>query len=130
MPTNFLSRFNRLAGVAAVVLAFASIPAVVTGCGGGGGGSTGPSNTANLCAEASFDSQANIGFSLGCSTLNVSVSGITYDQFSRKKSYNYDISCSGGGNRKAGSVSNITYNNLGQALTWDFTVNGTTCRKS
>jgi hypothetical protein len=130
VPTSFLSRLTRLAGVVAVVLAFASIPAIVSGCGGGGGGSTGPSNTTNACAEASFDSQANIGFNLGCSTLNVSVSGITYDQFSRKKSYNYDISCSGGSNRKTGSVSNITYNNLGQPLTWSFTVNGTSCSKS
>jgi hypothetical protein len=57
------------------------------------------------------------------------VSGITYDSFSRRTSYNYDMSCSNGTNRKTGRVYNITYNNLGQALTWDFTVNGTTCRK-
>jgi hypothetical protein len=123
-------RIARFLGVATLVAVFAFIPAATSGCSGGGEKATGPSNTTNLCAEASFDSQANIGFNLGCSTLNVSVSGITYDQFSRKRSYNYDISCSGGSNRKTGSVSNITYNNIGQPLTWDYTVNGTTCRKS
>jgi hypothetical protein len=125
-----LSRIVRIAGVAAAVLALASLPVAVSGCSGGGGADKTTAPAANPCSDASFDSQANIGFNLGCSTLNVSVSGITYDQFSRKKSYSYDISCSGGSNRKTGSVSNITYNNLGQPLTWDFTVNGTSCHKS
>jgi hypothetical protein len=127
---NLRRRALRLAGLATLAASFALLPAAATGCSGGGDSTTGPSSSTNLCAEASFDSQANIGFNLGCNTISVSVSGITYDQFSRKKSYNYDISCAGGANRKSGSVSNITYNNLGQPLTWSFTVNGTSCSKS
>lgn len=104
-------------------------PAAVTGCSGGGGDkATAPA--ANPCAEASFDSSAGIGFALGCNSVNVSVTGITYDQFSRRTAYNYDISCSDGSKRKTGRVYNVTYNSIGQALTWDYTVNGATCRKS
>lgn len=102
-------------------------PAAVTGCSGGGDDPTGPS--ADVCSEASFGSQAEIGFDLDCGTYVASVTGIAYDQFSRVKSYNYDISCSGGSNRRAGRVYNIAYNELGQALTWDYTVNGSTCHK-
>jgi hypothetical protein len=131
MPKLALRHVLRIAGAAVTVLAFLSLPAAVSGCsGGGGGGDKVTAPTTNLCAEASFDSQVNIGFNMGCSTLNVSISAITYDQFSRRRSYNYDISCAGGTNRKTGSVTNITYNNIGQALTWDYTVNGTSCRKS
>lgn len=112
-----------------LILLAAALPASVTGCSGGDDdGPTGP--VSNPCAEASFSTDAEIGFNLGCSTINASVSGITYDQFSRVTAYNYDISCSGGTPRKVGRVYNITYNNIGQALTWDYTVNGTTCRKS
>ena len=67
---------------------------------------------------------------LGCNSYETSVSGITYDQFSRVTAYNYDIACSGGSSRRTGRVYNITYNNLGEPLTWDFTVNGQTCHKS
>lgn len=104
-------------------------PVAMTGCSGGDdGGTTGPPPS-NACNEASFSSRAEIGFNLNCSgTYTSSVSGITYDQFSRVTSYNYSISC--GGQTKSGRVYNITYNNFGEALTWDYTVNGTTCRKS
>jgi hypothetical protein len=105
-------------------------PASVSGCSGGDDDDpTGPP-ASNPCSEATFSSNAEIGFNLGCNTINASVSGITYDQFSRVIAYNYDVSCSGGGNRKVGRVYNITYNSVGQALTWDYTVNGATCRKS
>ncbi|NUQ13513.1 MAG: hypothetical protein HUU26_14485 [Gemmatimonadaceae bacterium] len=116
---------------AAAMVAFAALGSTsVTGCGGGDDDDgTGPGNQ-SLCASASFSNGAEIGFNLGCNSYDVSVSGITYDQFSRVTSYNYDISCTGGSNRRSGRVYNITYNNLGQALTWDYTVNGQTCRKS
>lgn len=102
--------------------------AAASGCSKGGG--DGPTAPANYCGEAGFDSRANIGFNLGCNSVTTAVSGITYDNFSRVTSYNYDFSCTGGSNRKTGRVYNITYNNLGVALTWDFTVNGSTCHKS
>lgn len=103
-------------------------PLTIAGCSGGDdGGSTGP--TPNPCNEASFSSRAEIGFNLNCSgSYTSSVSGITYDQFSRVVAYNYSIAC--GGQTKSGRVYNITYNNRGEALTWDYTVNGATCRKS
>lgn len=119
----------RGAVVAAIVGALAFIPAATTACSGGGDSGTGPSSSTNACNEASFDSSAGIGFSLGCTSVSVSVSGITYDNFSRRTSYNYDMSCSNGTNRKTGRVYNITYNNLGQAQTWDYTVNGASCHK-
>jgi hypothetical protein len=115
--------------IALVAGALAFIPVATTACSGGGDSATGPSSSTSACNDASFDSSAGIAFNLGCSSVSVSVSGITYDSFSRRTSYNYDMSCSNGTNRKTGRVYNITYNNLGQALTWDFTVNGTTCRK-
>ena len=110
----------------------ALVPMGISGCSGGGDddGTTAP--PPSPCAEASFSSYAEIGFNLGCAAYSSSVSGITYDQFSRVTSYNYDISCAGGGSssRKAGRVYNITYNNIGVPLSWDYTVNGATCRKS
>jgi hypothetical protein len=110
----------------AIVLS--ATPVAITGCSGGDdGGTTGPAP--NPCGEASFSSRAEIGFNLNCSgTYSSSVSGITYDQFSRVTAYNYSISC--GGQTRSGRVYNITYNNIGEALTWDYTVNGATCRKS
>lgn len=119
----------RGAAVAGIIGALAIVPTATTACSGGGDSSTGPSSATSACGDASFDSSAGIGFNLGCSSVSVSVSGITYDNFSRRTSYNYDISCANGTNRKTGRVYNITYNNLGQALTWDFTVNGSTCHK-
>ena len=128
------NRMRGLFGTASTVtclIAAATVSASVTGCSKSGSDATGPTgSTASACSEASFDSSAGIGFSLGCNSVSVSVSGITYDQFSRRKSYNYDISCADGTKRKTGSVTNITYNSLGQALTWDYSVNGTSCKKS
>jgi hypothetical protein len=102
-------------------------PAAATGCSGDDDGATGP--TADPCAEAVFSSRAEIGFNLGCNTVTASISGITYGQFSRVTAYNYDISCASGSNRKTGRVYNITYNSIGEAQTWEYTVNGITCRK-
>lgn len=122
-------RLLRATSVAAMVALATLGTTTMTGCGGGGDDDgTGPGSQ-SLCASASF-SGADIGFSLGCSSYDASISGITYDQFSRVTAYNYDISCTGGSNRRTGRVYNITYNNFGEPLTWDYTVNGQTCRKS
>lgn len=131
LQTLFSPRRLARALSAAAMVAFVALGSTsVTGCGGGDDDDgTGPGNQ-SLCSSASFSNGAEIGFNLGCNSYDVSVSGITYDQFSRVTSYNYDISCTGGSNRRSGRVYNITYNNLGQALTWDYTVNGQTCRKS
>lgn len=121
----------RASGVAVLVTLLGFMPVAMTGCSKGGSDSaTGPTSTASACSSASFDSSAGIGFALGCNSVSASISGITYDQFSRRTAYNYDISCADGTNRKQGRVSNVVYNNIGQALTWDFTVNGTSCKKS
>jgi hypothetical protein len=103
------------------------MPAGSVACSGGSDGPT--AAKVDPCTTASFDSRAGIGFQLGCSSVTVSVSGITYDQFGRRTSYNYDMSCADGSNRKQGRVSNIAYNSIGEALTWDYTVNGASCQK-
>ena len=114
--------------VTVVVAIVGTSPVALGACSkGGGGDATAP---ASQCGDAQFDNRAQIAFALGCNSVSVSLSGVTYDQFNRPTSYNYDFSCSGGSNRKTGRVYNITWNNLGQALTWDFTVNGSQCRKS
>ena len=130
MPSFSIRQFVvRAAAVLGVAAAFASLPAATTACSGSKGSDAATGPTSSPCTEASFDSGAGIAFNLGCNSVSVSVSGITYDQFSRRTSYNYDMSCSNGSNRKTGRVYNISYNSLGQALTWDYTVNGTTCHK-
>ncbi len=124
--------FGTIASAGILIAALAVVSVGATGCSGGGDKATGPSgsSSASACSQASFDSSAAIGFNLGCNSVSFGISGITYDQFSRRTSYNYEMSCSDGTNRKVGRVYNITYNSIGQALTWDYTVNGTTCRKS
>jgi hypothetical protein len=124
-PTSGFA-FARSLAVSAAILIAVLAPASLTGC-GGADDAAGP--TESLCSTASFDG-AGIGFNLGCSSYSSNVTGITYDQFSRVTSYNYDISCTGGSEKRAGRVYNITYNEFGQPLTWDYTVNGQTCRKS
>jgi hypothetical protein len=59
----------------------------------------------------------------------VTVSGITYDDFSRVIAYDYDVSCSDGSHRRTGSVHDIAYNNLGEALSLEYSVNGRECGK-
>ncbi len=96
-------------------------PVAVTGC---GGDATGPDE--NICDKVSFSQSGNIGIQMSCSgTMNSTVSNIRYDQYSRPISYNFDFSC--GSERYAGSVTNISWNNIGQALGATVTVNGKTC---
>ncbi|MGQ0640560.1 MAG: hypothetical protein ACT4P6_07280 [Gemmatimonadaceae bacterium] len=75
-----------------------------------------------------MSSSGGISIQGTCSgTRNATISGITYDQFSRVIAYNFDFSCSSGGERFTGRVNSVTYNNIGQATAWSVTVNGTTC---
>jgi hypothetical protein len=96
-------------------------PVTVTGC---GGDSTGPEE--DVCDRVSFSQSGNIGIQMNCSgSVNSTISAIKYDQFSRPISYNFDFSC--GSERYAGSVTNIRWNNIGQALGATVSVNGKTC---
>jgi hypothetical protein len=100
---------------------FATLP--VSGCGNG----TEPERSD--CDRLSFSSRAEIGidFDQPCSSFESTLSNITYDQFGRVISYNFDIRCTTTSERYTGRVYNIEYNNLGVALSWDVTIGGETC---
>lgn len=127
--TRLLLRFS--AGALALgALLFGG--SAIAACGGGSDGATGPSIK---CSDASFSFPGSqqwpqIQFVLGpCpnNSYDASYTGVTYDQFSRVTSYDYTYGCSNGAQRQAGRVSNIQYNNLGQALSWDYSLNGSSC---
>ncbi len=55
------------------------------------------------------------------------VSDIQYDQYARRISWDFEISCSTSNETLTGSFYNMTYNNLGQLQTYDATINGKSC---
>jgi hypothetical protein len=69
-----------------------------------------------------------ISFVLSCSGgYASSYTGTGTDQFGRTTGYNYSYGCQDGSERQTGSVSNIQYNDLGQVLGVDYSVNGQSC---
>ena len=98
----------------------------MTGCSGGGGGPTGPGE--NLCNRISVNGGISITSAPGCTAGNSLISNIERDQFGRVLSLSFDITCTAGASeRLVGRVFNITYNNLGQVLSWQATINGRNC---
>ncbi|HSW29629.1 MAG TPA: hypothetical protein VLH75_09135 [Longimicrobiales bacterium] len=96
-------------------------PVAVAGC---GGDSTGPEQ--DVCNQVSFSQSGNVGIQMNCSgSVNSTISNIRYDDYSRPISYNFDFAC--GSERYTGAVSNIRWNNIGQALGATVLVNGKTC---
>jgi hypothetical protein len=95
----------------------------VSGCGDG----SGPGES--VCSQVSLFQSGDIGvdFKEACGGMEATVSGITYDQFGRRTSYNFDFRCTTTSERYTGSVTDIAYNSLGQALSAEVTINGETC---
>ena len=127
-------RIAELARYVVLLIGFAllTLSSGAAGCGEDDDGPTGPK--LKTCAEATFvfiggSSLPRINFpGMPCSGgLNETLTGTSSDQFGRTTSYTYSIQCSDGSNRQTASVTNITYNNLGQAVSWNFTVNGANC---
>jgi len=99
-----------------------------TAC-GGGDKATGPKQLGCSDAQWSFfgGQVPQISFVLSCSSIDVTYTGTGSDQFGRTLGYTYAYQCQDGSERQTGSVSSIQYNALGQALGWDYTVNGQLC---
>ena len=97
-----------------------------TGC-DGGGGPTGSSG--NLCGRISVSNQGISVTSVpGCTATTGGFTNTQRDQFGRVTSLNFDIQCTQGGNeRLVGSVFNVSYNNLGEVLSYQATINGQAC---
>lgn len=100
-------------------------PAVLTACGDDG---TGPQGR-DLCELVSLNRNGNLSVDMNCSgSVTSTISEIRYDPFSRPTSYNFDMRCTGSGSdHYQGSVTNISWNNIGEALGATVTINGTTC---
>jgi hypothetical protein len=62
------------------------------------------------------------------STYSSSITGIQYDNFGRRISYGFDVTCVGSNERYTGNVTSISYNEIGQVTGWVAVVNGQTCR--
>jgi hypothetical protein len=60
-------------------------------------------------------------------TFNSTISNIQYDQYARRTSYDFDISCSPSNETLEGRFYNMTYNSIGQLQTFDATINGKNC---
>lgn len=95
----------------------------VSGCGDG----SGPGES--VCSQVSFSqsSDISIDFNEPCGSFEATISNTTFDQFGRRTSYDFDISCATTSERYTGSVTDIVYNNIGQALSATVTINGETC---
>jgi hypothetical protein len=88
---------------------------------------TGPAQLG--CSDARWTSRSppQISFILSCSEISVDLTGTGRDQFGRVLGYTYTYGCTDGSQSASGSVSNIQYNDLGEALGWDYSVNGHSC---
>lgn len=121
MTVHVSSVHLRRLAPALVLLLFAG-PTATTAC--GGEDPTAP----DVCSIVSLSRSGNIGIDFPCSSLDVSVSGIQYDQFGRPTAYTFDYKCNAGGSgHYSGSVASIRWNDLGEALGATVTINGTTC---
>jgi len=100
--------------------------APAAGC-GGGSGPTGSSG--NLCGRISVSNQGvSVQSAAGCTGSTGGFTNTQRDQFGRVTSLQFDFQCTAGGNeRLVGSVFNVTYNNLGEVLSYQATINGQGC---
>jgi hypothetical protein len=64
---------------------------------------------------------------MDCNSISGSVSGITYDQFGRVTSFNFDWKCTNSSEQYSGRFHSITYNSIGQIQSFQATVNGKNC---
>jgi len=81
----------------------------------------------DLCSLVSVSTNGDLSIS-ECATgtgFTASITNIHYDQFGRRSSYDYDITC-GSGDRYAGHVS-LSYNEFGQVTSATVTIDGETC---
>jgi hypothetical protein len=105
-----------------VAIALLSCAGLLGAC---GGDSTAPEK--DLCSLVSMSRRADLAVNLSCSSVEFNVSQITYDQFSRRTSFSYSARCTDGSANYSGQVSNIVWNNLGETLSADVTINGRSC---
>ena len=107
-----------------VVLVIGTI--TTTAC-GGDGTPTGP----ELCSLVSFSRSGDFGVQYTCSgAYTATISSIQYDPFGRRTSYNFALGCDGGSTLYTGSVTNIQWNNIGEAQSATVRINGETCSVS
>ena len=83
------------------LLGVLAIAALAVSC-GGDGSPTGPSSS--VCSEVSLGPEPGDFFIRGCSSIEVSISNIQYDQFDNVSSYSFNAYCSSTGKRYTGSV--------------------------
>lgn len=117
----------RLLAFAALSLGALAAFVPATGCDGGGG----PTGTGgNLCNRITFDNNIGIIVSSasGCTATTGGFTNQVRDQFGRPTSFDFDITCTAGASdRVIGRVFNVTYNNLGQFVSAQATINGQSC---
>jgi hypothetical protein len=110
------------------LLVAAAVP--LGGCGGSGGGPSGLDDE-DLCDRVSFSNSPvsiSITSQAGCTATTGGFSNHVFDQFGRTLSFDFDIQCTAGGSeRLVGRVFNVQYNNLGQILSLQATINGRSC---
>ena len=79
------------------------------------------------CNDLSIQNNAP-SYPFNCSgTYSASITNIQYDQYGRKTSYNFDISCSSHNETLTGRYYNMTYNSIAQLQTFEATINGKHC---
>lgn len=119
-------RYLVLVSVAGLFVA-ASTP--ITGCGGSGGEPSGLDE--DLCDLFSFSNNpATISLQdpADCGGSTGGFSNHVFDQFGRVLSFNFDIQCSAGDTpRLLGRVFNVQWNNLGEIVSLQATINGRSC---
>ena len=82
----------------------------------------------DFCSLVNISSNGDLSIS-GCTTgpnFSAQISDIQYDQYGRRSSYDYDITCNSG-DRYYGHVS-LDYNEHGQVTSATVTINGETCQ--
>jgi hypothetical protein len=95
---------------------------LLVGCGGSSGGGT----LTTACSDLSLDTDGNVGVTGYCGTLDSTISGIQYDEFSRVIAYDFDLTCQATGKHYTGHVT-LGYNNLGQVISGTLVSGGQVC---
>jgi hypothetical protein len=62
-----------------------------------------------------------------CTEVSSTISGIQHDQFGRPVEFEFDIECTDGSGEYTGRIYNVTYSSLGEATSFDATINGRQC---